>query len=130
MAVVERFTGLTRRRIRYYEQVGLVHPSRTGGGHRLYSPENVDTLLRIKALVEGGIATMEAVRRMMAAGFDRRDPLEAKDSTRRWALQPENMGDAAMRVMRPMDIPNSRPSAVPETDSPSYFRRFTVLPKA
>lgn len=127
MAVVENLTGLTRRRIRYYEKAGLLRPGRTQGGHRLYSPANVDTLLRIKAMVENGITTMEAVRRMIAAGFDRPAMREPQSASRRWAARPETMGDAAVRVMRPGEIPNARAGAAAETDSPSYFRRPSVM---
>ncbi len=134
MAVVEKMTGLSRRRIRYYEKAGLLKPSRTEGGHRLYSPENVDTLNRIRNIVESGIGTMEAVRRMMAAGLDRQSstpktqPAPASRSTRPsfWAARPD-MGDAAVRVMRPVDVPMSSPGRGPETDSPSYFRRVSVM---
>lgn len=127
MAVVERLTGVTRRRIRYYEKAGLVRPSRTKGGHRLYSPGNIDTLLRVRALVDSGITTMEAVRHMMAAGLDR-DSRPLRESSRdRWTPQAEAMGDAAMRVMRPVQVPNARLAASPETDSPGYFRRVNLF---
>ena len=38
--------------LRYYERVGLVWPSRTGGRQRLYSMADIERLKRIKALTE------------------------------------------------------------------------------
>jgi DNA-binding transcriptional MerR regulator len=44
-------TGLTKRTLRYYEELGLLAPpTRTEGGYRLYSPEDVAHLERIKRL--------------------------------------------------------------------------------
>lgn len=46
-------TGLTKRTIRYYEEIGLLHPpSRTEGGYRLFTEEDVQRLERIKRLRE------------------------------------------------------------------------------
>ena len=48
--VVKR-TGLTSRAIRYYEEVGLLTaPSRTAGGFRLFTEDDVAKLMRIKEL--------------------------------------------------------------------------------
>lgn len=44
-------TGLTKRTLRYYEEIGLLAPpSRTEGGYRLYSEHDVQELERIKRL--------------------------------------------------------------------------------
>lgn len=67
MGVAERVTGLSRRQIRYYESAGLLQPQRTGGGHRLYSDRDVQTLLRIKVLRANGFHTMRAVSRAIRA---------------------------------------------------------------
>ena len=46
-------TGLTKRTIRYYEEIGLLHPpTRTEGGYRLFTLEDVNRLERIKRLRE------------------------------------------------------------------------------
>lgn len=128
MAVVENLTGLTRRRIRYYEKAGLLKPGRTSGGHRLYSPNNVDTLLRIKGLVDSGINTMEAVRRMMAAGFDRPAVRQPQAPVSRHWSPVESLGDAAVRLLRPIETGSPRNPSTPENDSASYFRRPNVMP--
>src|SRR5258708_12584947 len=44
-------TGLTKRTLRYYEEVGLLPPTgRTEGNYRLYSEDDVQHLERIKKL--------------------------------------------------------------------------------
>lgn len=137
MGVVERITGLTRRRIRYYEKVGLLQPARTSGGHRLYSADNVDTLKRIGALLESGISTVEAVRRIMAAGLDLPERPNASPGRPapgprdRWAPPPSSsrmMGDAATRLLRPTSpgpLESRLPTAI-ESDSASYFSRIRI----
>jgi MerR family glutamine synthetase transcriptional repressor len=55
MAVVERMSGLTRRRIRYYESLGLLRPARTPGNRRLYSPADIRRLAEVKELLESGL---------------------------------------------------------------------------
>lgn len=49
-----RLTGLTARQIRYYEEKSLIHPSRSEGGTRLFSMNDLDTLLDIKLYLEKG----------------------------------------------------------------------------
>ena len=129
MAVVERLTGLTRRRIRYYEKCGLVRPQRTQGGHRLYSPENIETLLRIKSIMDSGITTIEAVRRMLLSGLDvptRRQAargVKSEAGLLGWATRAKSVGDAPVRLAK--EVP--APPGSPETDSHSYFRRPGIL---
>ncbi|NGQ96361.1 MerR family transcriptional regulator [Brevibacillus sp. SYP-B805] len=55
IGIVMKLTELTARQIRYYEQHDLIHPARTEGKQRLYSFNDVDRLLEIKALIEKGL---------------------------------------------------------------------------
>jgi DNA-binding transcriptional MerR regulator len=41
--------------LRVYERRGLLEPDRTAGGTRLYSPDDVERLHRIKALLDEGL---------------------------------------------------------------------------
>ena len=42
---VESITGLSKKSIRYYEEVGLVHPTRnTENDYRIYSLEDIEKL--------------------------------------------------------------------------------------
>ena len=52
ISVAARIIGVHAQTLRYYERVGLVWPSRTGGRQRLYSMADIDRLKRIKALTE------------------------------------------------------------------------------
>lgn len=55
IGIVKKLTELTPRQIRYYEEHGLIFPSRTGGNQRLFSFNDIDRLLEIKELIEKGI---------------------------------------------------------------------------
>ncbi len=55
MRVACNLTGLTERQIRYWEKLGLVSPSRTGGEQRLFSQADVQRLRYVKRLKENGI---------------------------------------------------------------------------
>jgi DNA-binding transcriptional MerR regulator len=43
-------TGLTKRTLRYYEDIELVKPSRTEAGYRLYTEEDIKLVEKIKDL--------------------------------------------------------------------------------
>jgi MerR family glutamine synthetase transcriptional repressor len=66
IGVVQQLTGLTARQIRYYEQQGLVSPSRTEGNRRLFSFVDVERLVRIRGLLDEGM-TLSDVRTFLAA---------------------------------------------------------------
>ena len=50
--------------LRLYEQHGLVVPARTDGGTRRYSPDDVERIRRVSALVEDGV-TLAAVQMVL-----------------------------------------------------------------
>src|SRR5262245_6733769 len=61
-------TGLTKRTLRYYEEIGLLPPpTRTEGGYRLYTPADVAHLERIKRMRELLGASLAEIREMVAA---------------------------------------------------------------
>jgi len=41
-------TGLTKRALRYYEDLELITPKRTDASYRLYSEEDIENIIRIK----------------------------------------------------------------------------------
>ncbi|MBG9796177.1 transcriptional regulator [Paenibacillus dendritiformis] len=55
ISIVMKLTDLTARQIRYYEQHELIMPARTSGNQRLFSFNDVERLLEIKALIEKGV---------------------------------------------------------------------------
>lgn len=54
MGPVMTLTGLSARQIRYYEEQELVVAARNSGNHRLYSLNDIDSLLVIKELLAEG----------------------------------------------------------------------------
>jgi MerR family transcriptional regulator, thiopeptide resistance regulator len=53
-------TGVSVRALRYYDEIGLLSPSRRSeGGHRLYTAEDVVRLQRIKSLTQLGFTLRE-----------------------------------------------------------------------
>lgn len=52
ISVAARMVGLHAQTLRYYERVGLVMPSRSGGRQRLYSMADVERLRRIKTFTD------------------------------------------------------------------------------
>ncbi|WLR52422.1 MerR family transcriptional regulator [Bacillus tianshenii] len=55
IGIVKQLTELSARQIRYYEEHNLINPSRTEGNRRMFSFNDVDTLLEIKDLIEQGV---------------------------------------------------------------------------
>lgn len=73
-------TGLTKRTLRYYEEIGLLPPpTRTEGGYRLYSEQDVQHLELIKRLRDLlGVSLAEI--REMAQAEEERQQLRAASS--------------------------------------------------
>ena len=54
-----RATGLTTRALHHYDDIGLLVPGRTEGGHRVYSAADVERLYRVLALRGVGLSLDE-----------------------------------------------------------------------
>ena len=50
-------SGLASSALRYYEEQGLITPSRALNGYREYEESHVDTVLQIKGLLDAGLPT-------------------------------------------------------------------------
>jgi DNA-binding transcriptional MerR regulator len=50
-------TGVSRRLLRYYEEQGLIKPSRALNGYREYGESHVDVVLQITGLLDAGLPT-------------------------------------------------------------------------
>ncbi|APT17950.1 hypothetical protein FC62_GL000021 [Amylolactobacillus amylotrophicus DSM 20534] len=59
MAIAIKLTGLTARQIRYYTDKELIKVARTPGGQRLFSLNQIDLLLEIKAQISAGFSLAE-----------------------------------------------------------------------
>lgn len=74
-------TGLTKRTLRYYEEVKLLDPpSRTEGGYRLYSAHDIQQLERIKRLRDLLGFSLAEIREIAEAEEEREQVLAS------WAL--------------------------------------------
>ena len=82
ISVVAELVGTGVQNLRAYERRGLVEPSRTAGGTRLYSEADVSRLRRIAELLAGGlnragiamVLDLEADNARLRAELDQSEP--------------------------------------------------------
>lgn len=55
ISVVKEITQLTARQIRYYEDQGLIEPSRNEGNQRIFSLNDIERFLEIKKFIDQGV---------------------------------------------------------------------------
>lgn len=77
ISIVMQLTDLTARQIRYYEEHELIEPARTEGNRRMFSLNDVDTLLEIKDLLDQGI-NMAGIKKVFAM---KHEPIVAKSKS-------------------------------------------------
>ncbi|WP_337020391.1 MerR family transcriptional regulator [Oceanobacillus massiliensis] len=65
IGIVHELTGLSERRIRYYEERGLIFPERTTRGTRKYSFSDIELLIKIANKREEGVQTNEIKKDML-----------------------------------------------------------------
>ncbi|WP_313801323.1 MerR family transcriptional regulator [Cytobacillus sp.] len=64
---VRDLTGVTVRTLRYYDEIGLIRPaSKTEGGHRLYTNEEIKKLQQVQFLKKVGF-TLDEIKNMLAS---------------------------------------------------------------
>lgn len=83
IGTVKEATGLTERRIRYYETLQLLTPRRTQGNQRVYTQQDIERLKQIKQLLDNGISLREV-----------REQLKQQDSLLQYRRQDEIERDA------------------------------------
>jgi MerR family transcriptional regulator, heat shock protein HspR len=102
ISVAAELTGLHPQTLRAYERMGLIAPSRTGGGGRRYSARDVELLRTIAELTASG-AGIEGVRRILElehrvdALRARNDELRAELEATREALREARREASSMR---------------------------------
>jgi MerR family transcriptional regulator, heat shock protein HspR len=64
ISVAAELTGVHPQTLRVYERKGLLDPSRTRGGSRRFSEEDLDRLRHIQSLTNAGL-NLEGVKRVM-----------------------------------------------------------------
>jgi MerR family transcriptional regulator/heat shock protein HspR len=55
ISVAAAMVSMEIQNLRVYERRGLVDPDRTPGGSRLYSPDDIDRLHRVRELLADGL---------------------------------------------------------------------------
>lgn len=96
LKAVVRETGLKPDTLRAWERrYGVPDPNRTGGGHRLYSQQDINTLKWLLARQEEGMSISRAVRLWQNLVSEGRDPLQVHPLN----MGPEPAGPAVMGEM-------------------------------
>jgi DNA-binding transcriptional MerR regulator len=87
--------GVSPRTLRYYEELGMLSPARTPGGHRLFGPEQIEAMERIARMQALGLS-LSTIRRILRYRLHRDDagrPILALEDLRR--IFDEARADAA-----------------------------------
>lgn len=72
---VEQTVGITKKNIRFYEDAGLLHPTRSSNGYRDYSPEDVETLKQIKLFRKLDLS-LDEIRHLLQGSLTLEDSLK------------------------------------------------------
>jgi DNA-binding transcriptional MerR regulator len=94
-------SGVTERSLRYYEQQGLLDPHRSSAGQRLYSEEDVDTVIRIQELFAAGFCS-SGIRDLLPHLNDPREA--ARELTRRFADAERRLEDERRSIDRELCV--------------------------
>lgn len=97
ISIVMQLTELTARQIRYYEEHELINPARSEGNKRMFSLNDVDTLLEIKDFLDQGINI---------AGIKKIYDLRTQPKIEKTA--PQTITDAELRQILRDEILNSK----------------------
>ncbi|HTS15261.1 MAG TPA: MerR family transcriptional regulator [Candidatus Sulfotelmatobacter sp.] len=92
--------GLTARAIRYYEQMGLLRPARSGGAYRLYDESDVERLRAIQALRDDAGFSLADISQLLADQDAANDDRAAYDATADPAERRRLLADALAREGR------------------------------
>jgi DNA-binding transcriptional MerR regulator len=103
LKAVVRQTGVKPDTLRAWQRrYGLPSPSRSPGGHRLYSQRDIDTIKWLTARQQEGLSIKRAVEQWRTIEADGRDPLQESPAsdTQRPVAQPIYAGGEALEKMR------------------------------
>lgn len=76
-----RLTGVSARSLRYYEQQGLLHSTRSGGGQRYYTASEIARVEIIRRLFDAGLSSKVIARLLPCVDSDDTDVAEDAFST-------------------------------------------------
>ncbi|MBS5145538.1 MAG: MerR family transcriptional regulator [Butyricicoccus pullicaecorum] len=79
---LSKLAGISARTLRYYDEIGLLHPSHTtNSGYRIYTTAQIDTLQQILFYRTLGFPLKQIQSMMQAPDFDRLTALEQQRQT-------------------------------------------------
>lgn len=88
ISIVMQLTELTARQIRYYEEHELINPARTEGNKRMFSLNDVDTLLEIKEYLDQGL-NIAGIKKLY----------DTKEIPENEKAEPKHLSDAELRKL-------------------------------
>ncbi|RCX23509.1 MerR family glutamine synthetase transcriptional repressor [Fontibacillus phaseoli] len=110
IGIVMKLTDLTARQIRYYEQHQLIVPARTSGNQRLFSLNDIERLLEIKALIDKGV-NIAGIKQVMNPM--NKDSQEATVMTKDTEEKRKEMTDSQLyRMLKQQLVTGKRPGQV------------------
>ncbi len=83
ISVAARMLGVQTYTLRYYEKIGIIEPSRSGGNIRLYSDRDIALLRQMKTLMEDlgiNLAGAEVILRMAQRMTELQNHVEGLES--------------------------------------------------
>ncbi|WP_153123992.1 MerR family transcriptional regulator [Peribacillus tepidiphilus] len=105
MGIVMQLTELTARQIRYYEEHQLISPARTEGNRRLFSLNDIDTLLEIKELLEQGV-NLAGIKKIFSVKQE--SSLKAEQPSLQEEKVKRELTDAELRKLLRAELMHSR----------------------
>jgi MerR family transcriptional regulator, glutamine synthetase repressor len=110
IGIVMKLTDLTARQIRYYEQHELIVPARTNGNQRLFSFNDVERLLEIKALIEKGVNIAGIKQMLIPVSRDSDDATIYNEQTE---VQRRELSESQLhRILKRQLLTDRRPGQV------------------
>ncbi len=110
IGIVMKLTDLTARQIRYYEQHELIVPARTAGNQRLFSFNDVERLLEIKALIEKGVNIAGIKQVMYPVSKESEEATVVSEHTE---VKRRELSDSQLHRMLKQQLLKKRPGKVP-----------------
>lgn len=120
---VEQLVGITKKNIRFYEEQGLLHPSRNAvNGYREYSEADVDTLLKIKLLRKLAVP-IDEIRSIQE------NRLTLSECMRRHIISLEHDSKNLIIMKEMCDTLEKQVENLSELDAPAYLSQMEELEK-
>ncbi len=83
ISIAAKMVGLHSHTLRYYERIGIIEPSRSGGNIRLYSERDIAILQRVKTLIDEmgvNLAGVEVIMRLLRRLSEQQSMIEKLES--------------------------------------------------